>query len=148
ETSLQMFIVISVPSRGRTVMLEKYGRLAVLLVWACSFSPCVAADAHRILVLDAVKAFGSPSARLSVIEIESGKVISRVDVGANPEIGLSQKGNEVAVVTDNTVGGIAQPHSRLEIYRTSDLNRLQTGLFPFVGRGGFADYAREPTLFF
>src|SRR5260370_21725447 len=97
------------------------------------------ADGHRVLILDALQEFGSlpPTSEILVCEVESGKTVARTEVGGGPEIGLSRKRDLVAVLTDNLIGGIAQPHSRLQTFKTSDLSEVVKGLIPVVPMGGF-----------
>jgi hypothetical protein len=83
-----------------------------------------------------------------LLDVASGKISAQTDLGSGPELGLSPKGDIVAVLTYNRVGGAFEAHNRLQTFRTSDLKRLENGLLPFPGRIGFQDYPRGPTIGF
>jgi hypothetical protein len=75
-----------------------------------------------------------------LLEIESGKVLAKIDVGATAEISLSPRGDLVAVLGGYSVGGVSQPRPRLELYRTANLSLARRGYLP-IGR---AVYKKAP----
>jgi hypothetical protein len=108
------------------------------------------ADGHRVLILDALREFGPPPfpAEILVCDVDSSKTVAKTQVGPGPEIGLSPKGDTVALLTSNLVGGRAQPNARLQTFRTSDLSEVEKGLIPVVPRGGFQRYPIIPSIAF
>jgi len=123
----------------------------MLVAWSALVSVSGSAlgeDTHRVLVIDVLTNQGEPNSRMVLLEVESGKILADTEIGAGPEVGLSARGDVVAVLTDNNVGGISRPNARLTTYNTSNLQRLEQGLVPFKDRGGFQDFPPIPTIFF
>ncbi len=122
--------------------------LVLVGVGLTAFGSPAAAENHRVLVVDVVTKQADPNSQILLVEIESAKVLARTEVGTGLEVGLSQKGDCLAVLSYNLVGGIAQSHPRLAVYRTSDLKLLKRGLLPFVHSGGFQRFPPFPTIAF
>jgi hypothetical protein len=89
-----------------------------------------AAESHRVIVLDLLSPRLNANSKLLLVDIESGKVLAQVELGDSPQVGLSPKGDLLAVTTRSVVGGVGQPQNKLEIFQTSDLKRLESGLLP------------------
>ena len=103
---------------------------------------------HQVLILDMLKKQATGDSRLVVLDIESGKVISTAETGRGPEIGISPKGDVVAVLTYNRVGGRFRPEARMDTFRLPDLQSLERGTMPFKGRIGFQAEPTAPTIVF
>jgi hypothetical protein len=88
----------------------------------------VAAESHRVLVLDVGTPRGADNHRLMLLEVESGKVLADVELGLSTNLAVSDDGRTVAALT--YVGAGAKREPRLNFYRAADLSPLQTGLLP------------------
>ncbi|MBW8884436.1 MAG: hypothetical protein JF612_06570 [Planctomycetia bacterium] len=86
------------------------------------------AESHHVLVLDAGQHRGADNHRLMLLEMESGKVLANVELGSPTNLGLSNDGSMVGVLT--TVGSGAERETRLNFYRAGDLSLVQSGKFP------------------
>ena len=106
--------------------------VAMLSVWLSCFGPVVAADSHRVLVLDIGreenKRPGLYHHRLLVLEIESGKVLAQAELGTHTSLALSPRGEVVATLSEYRVGDVYE--DRFKIFRASDVKLLETGLLP------------------
>src|SRR5437660_35001 len=129
-------------------MQFRHSVLVTLVLWSTTWSYAMAAPPHRVLILDVLAKRGGPTSSIMAVEVETGKVSASTTVGWGPEIGLSEKADLLAVLTFNVVQGRFRPNSRLEIFRTADLVRLESGLLPFKGRLVFQEYGMDPTLAF
>jgi hypothetical protein len=108
-----------------------------------------AAEPHRVLVLDLLTKQRGAESKLLVIEVESGKVVASVDTGDSPQLGLSSKGDLVAVISRIVVGGVGQRQNKLDVFQTSDLKRLESGVLPGeVQPSIFREPPGVPTLAF
>lgn len=129
-------------------MLLRFLTLVVLGIWLSGSGPLFADSKHAVLIVDVLGWQSSENPRILKVEVETGKVLAETEVGWDPDLGLSPKGDLVAVLTHNIVGGAALAHSRLEIFRTSDLKRLQNGVLPFPGRATYMDPASQGSVVF
>jgi hypothetical protein len=120
--------------------------VAILLI---GFGSALAAPTHRVLVLDNVVATErNTSARLLVVEIETGKILAQADeVGIEPDVAVSPKGDLVAVEANDFVGGRYQKNCRLQVYAAGDLRRLHNGMLS-VWRSGHLDWPPFPLIQF
>jgi hypothetical protein len=110
-------------------MSTKYVMAALIAFLFPLFGAGKEPDVHRILVLDAMRKDKiADNCEILLMEVESGKILSRKEIGFNPDICLSQKGDTLAILTNFNVGGIGQPETRLEFVRTTDLSLLEQGL--------------------
>ena len=108
-----------------------------------------AAESHRVLVLDLLSEKWNDKSKLLLVDIESGKVLAEAEFGDSPQLGLSPKGDLLAVTTRSVLGGTGQPQNKLEIFQTSDLKRLESGLLPLgSGPTGFQRPPAVPTMAF
>jgi hypothetical protein len=107
------------------------GLLALgLVILAAPLSRVRADDNHRLLVLDIGRAGPGPDYyRLLLVDVEVGKILAQAELGYNPDIALSPKGDEVAVPSGYRVAGRAEGDS-LEFFRVTDLTRLERGRLP------------------
>src|SRR5216684_1809870 len=96
-------------------MSTKYVMAALIAFLFPLFGAGKEPDVHRILVLDAMRKDKiADNCEILLMEVESGKILSRKEIGFNPDICLSQKGDTLAILTNFNVGGIGQPETRLE----------------------------------
>jgi hypothetical protein len=73
---------------------------------------------------------GEDRQQIRVVEIETGKVLARTEVGFNTSLALSPAGDVVSVVDNFRGAGAAPPRPRLTFYQAGDLKRLEGGLLP------------------
>lgn len=104
--------------------------------------PLSSAETHRVLVVSAESdlAGGGPC-ELCVVEVESGQVIARVQVGSVADVALTREGDLVAVKSHYIVAGVSERLRRLEIFRTADLSLVQRGFVPLRTN----EYKRVPS---
>jgi hypothetical protein len=129
-------------------MLARISTLAALGIWLGASWTASADDNHAILILDLGGVRSDPKPRMVKVEVDTGKVLAQSEVGQGPDVGVSPKGDLVAVLTHNIVGGAGLGHARVEVYRTSDLKRLESGLLPFTGRMVYMDPVSDGTVVF
>jgi hypothetical protein len=106
------------------------------------------AEPHRALVLSAARdrAGGGPST-LSVVEIESERLVSRAEVGTMADLALSPTGDSVAVSSLYHVASVAQPRARLEVFDTGDLSVVSRDFLP-VRRNTYGRLPSSPRMQF
>jgi hypothetical protein len=93
--------------------------------------PFSSAETHRAMVVSATHDQNSAApCELRVVEIESGRIIARVQVGSIADAALTQEGDLVAVKSGYRVDGDSERHRRLEIFRTGDLSLVQRSFVP------------------
>ncbi len=126
----------------------KHRVLSVVTIWLGAVGSGLAAQNHRVLIVDVLTEQGGTTSRLVVLEVESGKIIAEAETGEGPDIGISAQNDLVAVATFNRVGGRYLANDRMDIFASSDLRHLQKGVLPFGARIGFQRYAPLPTLAF
>src|SRR5438045_2615278 len=95
--------------------------LGVGALWLGMPGILAAGEGHRLVVLDMLTSQRGEESQLLTVDVESGNVLAKIDVGPEPEIGISPRGDTVAALTYNTVGGHAQPNARLQVFRSADL---------------------------
>jgi hypothetical protein len=89
---------------------------------------------HRLLVLDnGRKRFPAAQHQLLIVDVESGKVVAKQEIGSNTSLAVSPKGNLVAAIYNRWDDRVLPP-THLEFYRGSDLKRLESGLLPAIPR--------------
>jgi hypothetical protein len=93
---------------------------------------------HRLLILDnGRKRRPESDHQLLLVDVESGKVVARQEIGSNTSLAVSPKGDVVAAVYNRwkQEGALAPAH--LDFFRSSDLKRLESGLLPAIPRMGY-----------
>jgi hypothetical protein len=96
------------------------------------------AGSHRLLILDnGRKRRPESDHQLLLVDVESGKVVARQEIGSNTSLAVSPKGDVVAAVYNRwkQEGALAPAH--LDFFRSSDLKRLESGLLPAIPRMGY-----------
>src|SRR5262245_11776056 len=91
----------------------------VFLGLALTWGKSAAAESHRIVVVSATDHRTSGPCIVRLIDVESAKPLAQIDVGGTAEIAISPSGDMLAVLSQYSIGGIAQPKPRLEIFRTT-----------------------------
>jgi hypothetical protein len=87
------------------------------------------AGSHRLLILDnGRKRRPESDHQLLLVDVESGKVVARQEIGSNTSLAVSPKGDVVAAVYNRwkQEGALAPAH--LDFFRSSDLKHLESGL--------------------
>src|SRR5689334_19398201 len=97
-----------------------YAVVCLLVMAALSFG----ADSHRVVVLDAGGNRGADKHRLRLVELESGKELANVELGAATNVGVPRDGRTGVALT---LGGAERREPRLSFYRTDDLSLIETG---------------------
>src|SRR5262249_31000473 len=89
---------------------------------------------HRLLVLDnGRKRFPAAQHQLLIVDVESGKVVAKQEIGSNRSLAVSPKGNLVAAIYNRWDDRVLPP-THLDFYRGSNLKRLENGLLPAIPR--------------
>jgi hypothetical protein len=78
-----------------------------------------------------------------LVDVEAGKILAQAELGYNPDIALSPKGDEVAVPSGYRVEGRTEGDG-LEFFRIADLSLVQRGRLPPQGLSSIRDSYKEP----
>jgi hypothetical protein len=99
-----------------------------------AFATEEAAESHRLLILDnGRKRLPEEQHQLLLVEVESGKVVARQEIGRNTSLAVSPKGDVVAAIYNRWDERVLPP-THLDFFRGSDLKRLDSGLLPAIPR--------------
>lgn len=99
------------------------------------------AETHGVVVVSSATLRGQ-SCEIRLLDVESGGVKARVQVGDMAEAALSPGSELIAICSRYSVAGVAQPHTRLEVFRASDLSPVKSGWLP-VRRGAFGQLPKS-----
>jgi hypothetical protein len=99
-----------------------------------AFATEEAAESHRLLILDnGRKRWPAEQHQLLLVDVESGKIVARQEIGSNTSLTVSPKGDLVAAIYNRWHERILPP-THLDFCRGSDLKRLESGLLPAITR--------------
>jgi hypothetical protein len=106
------------------------------LIVAAVTSATLGAESHHLLVLDVGMHRGADRQQLLLLDVETGSVLARADLGTATNLAVTDDAGTVAALT-TVADDKAKPEGRLNFYRTSDLSLVQQGRFPNTIRQGF-----------